>query len=168
MGDEGAGYDFGRNAIRAAIRSYDGREKKTILEKLVLKKAGVTTIPDLINKIYNVWHEKPNELKSYIASFSVVLDEAHKKHDRVAKEIIEGGAEELFLGAQAVIKKLKIRNKKLCVGLAGSNFNAPGLKQQLTRKIKTIAPKAYVVSPVTPVEGAIRLAIRILPKKSSS
>jgi len=168
VGDEGAGYEFGMKAIRAAIRSYDGRENKTVLEKLVLKKARARTVPDLINKIYKVWHERPNELKYYIASFSPVVDQAFDRGDSEARNIIKNGAEELYLGARAVIKKLRMEKSRLCVGLAGSNFNAPGLKQQLTRKIKTIAPKAYVVSPVTPVEGAIRLAIRILPKKSSS
>lgn len=162
LGDEGSGYEFGMKAIRAAIRSYDGREKKTVFEKLVLKRAKVATAPDLINKIYKIWHEKPNELKYYIASFSPVIDEACKKGDRMAKRIIEDGAEELYLGARSVIKKLKMERVPLCVGYVGSNFRAPSFKNILSRKIKKLAPKAYFISGVEPVEGAIKMAIKLV------
>lgn len=164
VGDEGSAYEFGMKAIRAAIRSYDGRGKKTVLENLVLKKAGVPTIPVLIDTIYAMWHKKPNEFKYYIASFSSLVDKAFAKGDPLAAAIQRDAAEELFLGARAVIKKLHMEKARICVGYAGSNFNAPLLKTILTRKIKKLAPRAYFVSTIQPVEGAIKLAVKLAPK----
>jgi len=162
LGDEGSAYEFGMKAIRAAIRSYDGRGRKTILENLVLKKAGVSTIPVLIDTIYAIWHKRPNELKYYIASFSSLVDTAFAKGDPLAAAIQKDAAEELFLGARAVIKKLHMGKTRVCVGYAGSNFKAPLLKSLLTRKIKKIAPRAYFVSTIKPVEGAVLLALKLL------
>lgn len=161
LADEGSGFEFGMKAARAAIRSFDGRGPKTILEKLVLKKNGSKAMTDFIPKVYEIWHKKPQTFKQYIASFAPVVDEAYKKRDKIAKQIIEEGAEELFLGARAVIKKLKTQNQPLCVGYVGSNFKAPLLKELLSREIKKLAPKAYFVHDVEPAQGAVKIAINI-------
>lgn len=163
LADEGSAYGFGIEAIKAAIRSFDGRGEKTILENLVPKHAKKKHIHDVITEIYKLWQQKPNEFKSYIASFAPIIDRAYytNEGDRVAKRIIMDGAEELFLGAKAVIEKLGMAGEKICVGFVGSNFKAPLLKDLLSDKIKKIASRAYFVEDVEPVKGAIKLALRL-------
>ena len=84
------------------------------------------------------------------------------RSDPLAAAIQQDAAEELFVGARAVIKKLHMEKTRVCVGYAGSNFKAPLLKSLLTRKIKKIAPRAYFVSTIKPVEGAVLLALKLL------
>ncbi|MFH1462654.1 MAG: BadF/BadG/BcrA/BcrD ATPase family protein [bacterium] len=158
--DEGSAYDFGIRALRSAVKSFDGRGQKTILESLVLKKAGAKDIPGLVMKVQMVWQKKPGEFKKYVASFTRLLGEAFIKKDKVAGAIIEQGAEELFFGAEAVIKNLGIKNQKICVGYVGSSFKLPFLKILLSAKIKRLAPKAYFISSIESVVGAVKLALK--------
>ncbi len=158
LGDDGSAFWLGSWALRSAVRVWDGREKKTVLEKLVLRKAGKKDISQLIPEIYDYWHEKPEEFKKYIASFATLFHEAKK--DSVAKKIIEQAAEELALGARAVAKKLGIRNKPFCVGFIGSGFKNPGLLPALVGKIKKQHPKVHFVYNVNPLQGAVNLAIK--------
>lgn len=164
VADEGSAYGMGLAGIRAAIRSYDGRgEKSLLLERLVCRKAKVNDIPMLVTEIFTIWHRKPEDFKRYIASFVRAVDEAALKGDKTARKIIrEDGAEELFLGARAVMKKLHMMREPICVGYIGSNFKAPGLRDMLSRKIKKIANRATFVSEVHAGRGAARLALKLL------
>lgn len=164
VADEGSAYGMGLRGIRAAIRSYDGRgEKSQLLERLMCKNARVKNIPALVTKIFHVWHRTPNEFKRFIASFVLSVDEAALKGDKTARNIIrEDGAEELFLGVRAVMKRLDMTRESVCVGYIGSNFKAPGLRDMLSRKIKKISPRARFVSKVHAARGAARLALKLL------
>ena len=53
-GDEGSSYDAGLRAMRAAVRSWDGRIKETIFESSVPEKAGAKSMEDFITKVYGV------------------------------------------------------------------------------------------------------------------
>jgi N-acetylglucosamine kinase-like BadF-type ATPase len=160
LGDEGSAYWLGLSALRKTIRSWDGRGKKTILGKLVLKKAGKKDIPSLMPEIYKHWHERPQEFKKYIASFAMLFHRPSLQKDPVAKEIIETAAQELALGVKAVIKRLGIKKELLYVGFIGSAFKNPRLSPLLVAKIKKIHPQTHFVYNVNPIKGAINLAIK--------
>ncbi len=88
--DEGSAYYIGRLILRAVIRAFDGRDKKTILSELVYGKLGVNTIPELITWIYSSERSKKD-----IAALSVLIEEASERGDEVAREIEESAAKEL-------------------------------------------------------------------------
>ena len=160
LSDEGSAYYLGLEALRAAVRSFDGRGQKTILEGLVLKRAKAKDIPDTATKIYLALQNRPEDFKTYIASFAPLVGTAFAKNDKVAKTILEESANELFLGAKAVVKRLKLANAELCVGYVGSAFRAPLMKNLLSAKIKKLAPKARFIDVINPVAGAVKMALR--------
>ncbi|MBO4808917.1 MAG: hypothetical protein J5537_07725 [Lachnospiraceae bacterium] len=105
--DEGSAYYIGRLILRAVIRAFDGRDKKTVLSELVFEKLGISTIPELITWIYST-----DRSKGDIAALAILIEEAYERGDEVAGEIEEKAAEELaklcepaleFLGGKATI-----------------------------------------------------------------
>lgn len=100
FGDEGSGFDMGRKAIVAAIKSYDGRGEKTDLETLVFSGLG------LENSLWEVCsiHRRPSFRKD-VAALTKAIETACKNGDAVAREIVKYAANELSLAAVTLMKK---------------------------------------------------------------
>lgn len=142
LGDEGSGYYFGLNALRAAVSSWDGRSEKTVLKDLLLKRTHSKTMEDFIAKLYKRLSEK-HDIKYYIASFAPLVDKAILKNDWAAIGIRDKGVQELVGGVFAVAERLNFKNKKFCIGLVGSQWKMPGLREIFEKKIKKQYPKAH-------------------------
>jgi N-acetylglucosamine kinase-like BadF-type ATPase len=100
FGDEGSGFDIGRKAIMAAIRSQDGRGEKTELEELVFHSLG-------LNK--SLWevcsiHNRPSFRKD-VSSLTRAVETACGHGDRTALEIVQNAAKELSLATVTIMKK---------------------------------------------------------------
>src|SRR3989344_8588243 len=54
LSDEGSGYEIGAKVLKAAVRSYDGRGQKTIMEQLVAQHFGISSIAELKDKVYQI------------------------------------------------------------------------------------------------------------------
>ena len=82
----GSGYDFGSDALYYALCDKDGREKSTILTKLLEDKIGdlVENVGDIISKG-----------KTYVASFAPVVFEGYRLGDWACVEIVKKNAREL-------------------------------------------------------------------------
>lgn len=115
LGDEGSGYDIGKKALTAITRSYDGREKETLLTSLILKKLNLAKADDLIYYVY-----RSGAGKKEIASLAQIVDEAYKQGDKKAEEILKGSAYELFLCIIPLVEKLGFADKDLKLALNGS------------------------------------------------
>lgn len=141
IGDEGSGYDIGINAIKAALKSYDGRGEKTILEGSVLEYLGLKCHEDLINYIY-----RSGAGKKEIARLTRVVNDAYKKGDAVSEKILECAAEELFLSVKAVIDKLGICDRNVAlVATGGAINNIEYLYDQFKNKINKFYPNVNIV-----------------------
>lgn len=163
LGDEGSGYSIGRKVLKAAIQSYDGRTRKTILEKLVLKETGSKTIENFIPKIYETVNANPQSMKFYIASFAPLIDEALEKKDSVATAIRQEAVEELTRGVSAVAKKIGITPaKSFCLGIIGSQWKMPGFYAQFQKEVKKQFPKVeFSQNSDSGAWGAILLAKKL-------
>lgn len=100
FGDEGSGFDMGRQAIIAAIRSQDGRGKKTELEDLVFQSLG------LEKSLWEVCslHNRPSFRKD-VSSLTRAVETACRHGDDTALEIVKNAAKELSLAAVTIMKK---------------------------------------------------------------
>lgn len=85
----GSGYDYGREAICAALAEGDGIGPATRITPLVEERLGKGTW-DSIHVLYTYPKEK-------IASFASVVFEAHRAGDAVAAEIVERNTDRLAL-----------------------------------------------------------------------
>jgi N-acetylglucosamine kinase-like BadF-type ATPase len=157
IGDEGSGYELGREAFRSVARMMDGRGKKTRLANMLGTAFGLKTHEDIINAVYR------DEFDLAVAA-PMVLRAASQK-DSVAKELLQSATCELVLTIEAVYKRMEIsgrggRNKiplALIGGLLESeNVYSKGLKTQIREHLRYIS----IQKPIAlPVHGAVLTAI---------
>lgn len=160
VSDDGSGFDAGRLAIRAAIRSTDGRGLKTSLEGLVYNHLHTKTANDLKNQIY-----KPLINKREVASLAPIVVKAADAGDAVAGAIINYCLDELLLHVLAVTTRLHLLDKKFDLVVAGSFLIhlLPRFREKLSAKL----PLAHLVSvDEAPVYGAIKIAQKFLSGRS--
>src|SRR5436309_3109478 len=119
LADEGSGYWLGHQALRAAVRSADGRGPKTLLEPLVFEAFGVGAVPDLIPHVY-----EKGLPKHRIAALAPLVERARAGGDPLAAGLIEQAGQELALAARAVHRQVDLGSEPFPVVLAGGVFKA--------------------------------------------
>ena len=154
ISDEGSGFDIGLKVLRAAVRSFDGRGQKTILESLVKEKANIKNIRDLVDVVYAKDFEKTT-----IAGFAPLAEKAADKGDKIAKQILISAAGEYILGIKAVANKVGLKDKEFVIAFVGSTVNSKYIFPNIKDKIKKLFPKAILKKVENPAFGAAKLAM---------
>lgn len=154
--DQGSGYAIGRATLRSAVKSYDGRAPKNLIEQFVCEHFRITTIGELKSKVYH-----PLLTKTEVAELTQVCLRAFDQGDHAAVAIFDYAVSELTLMASAVIDRLKLGQVPADCVLAGSvtkiAYVQNNLKQQLVQKY----PQLNMVVPTqAPVFGALKLAMQ--------
>lgn len=113
LGDEGSGFDIGREAVRTTLRVLTEREKPGPLAEAVLRKAlgEVTLTDDTAGDLIVSVHEKP---PIALAEFAPLVS-AHVADDPAAKLIIENAADTLISN----VRELRAAGTTLPIVLAG-------------------------------------------------
>lgn len=155
--DEGSAFWIGQRTLQAILKDLDGRDKKTLLTKTVLRKFNIKKIDDFLKKVYT---EKPTEI---IPQLSIICDKVSKERDESAKRIMIGAGKELSLAAKEAIYQLNFQKVKFPLVLVGSVFKSDIILNAVKKEIKKIAPKVQFIQPKDePVTGAVKLAIEKL------
>ncbi|WP_353948197.1 BadF/BadG/BcrA/BcrD ATPase family protein [Sporolactobacillus sp. Y61] len=89
FGDEGSGYDIGRETIRQVLMEYDGRRPATALTSQVKDYFQVTAIPDIIPIVYQARKDK-------IAGLVPLVAESAELGDSCARKILDKAADQLI------------------------------------------------------------------------
>lgn len=160
--DQGSGYAIGRRAMREAVKSYDGRTKKSVLEQLVCAHFQIDSIADLKDKVHN-----PLISKTRVAELAIICFDAAWQGDEVAKQIIQDAVAQLIITIEAAVSKLDLADRDTDLVLAGSIAT----KDQISKVLKEQLQKKYlqlniVVPEKAPVYGALKMAVRELAGKS--
>lgn len=154
LSDQGSGYYIGRQVLREAVKSFDGRRKKTILEDLVCQHFRVGSIEDIKNQVYN-----PPLTKIEVADLAYLCSEAQSGGDEVAMMIFEHAAEELELHAMTVIDKLDLAGDQFDMVLTGAVIQLEYFKKTLVERLQKKYPNLNPIFPSTPpVHGALKIA----------
>ncbi|WP_156288214.1 N-acetylglucosamine kinase [Oceanobacillus salinisoli] len=134
LGDEGSGYDVGRQGAVAALKAYDGRGIDTMMLSMFLDHFRVNHPQDFIQKIYSSISPK-NEL----ADLTKLVFRAYKKKDRAAESIITRAVDEMMLGITTLYNKLFDEEEDAEVVLCGGIFTEKDILPKLlqTRFIDT-------------------------------
>lgn len=154
LGDEGSGFWLGRQALRAVVRSSDGRGPHTRLTPRVLAHYGVARPQDLVREVYDGRFQP-----STVAAIASEVNAAAEEGDEIALRLIDTGARELSLAARSVCDQLALTHGP--VVLAGGMFRAvPRLRQRVVSHLTGRWP-GMLVSPLTgePASGAVSLAL---------
>lgn len=156
LSDEGSAYWIAKRALRAIMKSYDGRDKKTSLEDRVVEEFKIDDVRELVDLFYAGKMEQ-NEL---IRIFKIVVEEAKSK-DSAASRIMKEAEKELYLHAKAVITKLQLESFEFTTrGVVFSALRELGRYEEFERDVKEIAPGIRFIEPrYEPIYGAIALAL---------
>lgn len=151
LSDEGSAFDIGVRVLRAAVRSFDGRGNKTILERMVLEKARVKNMEDLVDVIYK------NPEKSIIAVYAPLAEKAALAGDKIAKHILSTAANEYVLGIKAVSKRVGLR--RFDTALIGGVFETKFLLNEVKKGVSKFAKAKFFLVKDSSL-GAARLAMK--------
>jgi len=162
IGDEGSAYEIGRQALKVFLRSYDGREMKTLLTEKIMKMLKLRVEEDLMQRVY-----AERMSISEIAAVAPLVTEAADEGDAVAKRILTEAGRELASYAIAIAKALGMENEDVEIYMTGGVFKAGGhVLKPFEEEIRKIMPKARLASPkFEPAMGAAFLALRELSEK---
>ncbi len=156
ISDEGSGYAIGREVLRAAIRSYDGRSAKTALEQLVLQQFGLSSMADIKQAVYN-----PTLGKAEVAELATLCIKAQDQGDEIAGGILEAAVAELITMVQAVATKLALVESGFDCVLVGGVTTVPYVSDLLRQQLTQLYPSIQIVVPTRePVYGALSLALK--------
>lgn len=162
--DQGSGYDIGRHVLREAVKSYDGRREKTMLEQLVCE---YFNIPDLENIKTHVYNPLLNKVET--AEFSRLCTRAYEAGDQAAKDIFQWAVIEQELLVSTVIRRLQLEAVDTDLVLTGAIVSLPHIAEALEERLRAHFPQLRFVQPERPaVYGAVALAQKVGQKNISS
>ncbi len=118
FGDEGSGFDIGRQGVVSVLKALDGRDTKTMLTEMLCTYFNVTNEYELIRKIY-----KAPAPKSEISPLSKIVFDAYKKEDPAAVRIIGEAVDSTCFSILTLYKKLFDVSETVKVILSGGVFN---------------------------------------------
>jgi N-acetylglucosamine kinase-like BadF-type ATPase len=159
LADEGAGYQFGHEALKAVMRAYDKRGPRTKLTKKVLTALNLKHQDNLVKWSLS---ETGGLSKPVVADLAPLVFEAYNEGDKVAGKIIDLACKGVAEAVKAAVKGLKMKDDNFKIVLTGGNFgHQPVYVEKLRPKLKKVAPNAEAVLPkYEPVIGAILLALK--------
>lgn len=158
LGDEGSGYWLGKQAIKAMLRSHDGRGPQTALSEKILGHFNLETVEDILNTIHI--HTPPHT----VADLAPLVFEVAQEGDGVAQNILSKAGEELALAAKAVIEKLGMTSEHFPLAMAGSIFEKDATRfihVRFSELIHDFAQHAQLIRPhFLPEVGAVMLGMK--------
>ncbi|TYP75488.1 N-acetylglucosamine kinase [Paenibacillus methanolicus] len=157
FGDFAGGHTLAKEAFRAVIRAWDGREEPTSLTAPLLARLGYESVQAMFDDYLD--HDKCD----VPLDVAKLVFDAALAGDAVAQRLLHTQGDELGKAAAAVIKRLGMQEDEFDVVLAGSivtRGQGPYVIDPIRAYVSEVASKAKVVKLSTePVVGAVWLAI---------
>jgi N-acetylglucosamine kinase-like BadF-type ATPase len=166
IGDEGSGYDLGRQALQAVTRAHDGRGPATELVRAILDH---WRLPDPTRIVDRVYHGGGDD-KAEIAKLATLVCATARGGDAVARRLVETAAGELALAIVAVADRLTF-DGPMPLALAGGLLTGEAeLRDAVVADLagrRPIGPVEIVHEPATSAaRAAIELAFDQRPTSS--
>jgi len=155
--DEGGAYDIGKLGIRAALRALDGRDRKTAIARLLVRKYKLRALEDIVHEVY----EKPMTVDE-ISDISRLVAQAAHRGDRVARDIFAREAKVSSVLVSSIGRRLGMIRSNPNIYCTGGVFNAGTVITRPFRKaLRESLPRFRIRRPqFEPVVGAFILALR--------
>jgi N-acetylglucosamine kinase-like BadF-type ATPase len=119
FGDEGAGFDIARQALRAALRSEEGWGPPTALHGLLLEATGSRSANEALHRFYTDEWPRPR-----VARLARLVDSAAIDGDRAARDIMLAAAQQLAALAASVRQQLWSPGEVVTVAYIGGVFRS--------------------------------------------
>lgn len=156
LADEGSANWIGCHILRAAVKSFDGRGQKTMLEQLLCTTLKVRTMRDAVDKVYQNSFDKTT-----MAALAPLCTLAARCGDAVARRVMYQAAQELADMVVAVAKRAGLAQGHFDCVLSGGVWKAGKiLYTPFVHAVRQyVSPIRFVPLNISPVQGALRLAI---------
>jgi len=162
--DQGSGFELGRRVLREAVKSYDGRTDKSLLEQLVAEHFHIASLAELKDVVYN-----PPLSKAHIASLAKICVQANDQGDTVAHQICLDAATQLRIMIHTVVRRLGMEQHSVECVLAGSIAQLPVIQDELRLQLQPLVPHLLFSIPHRPpVYGAVSLALKQLAQPTAA
>lgn len=156
MSDEGSAYSIAVNALRATALSFDGRGESTALLKAFLTETGCESFEQLVAAVYENYAKK-----SALAGLAGVVTKCARNGDKVALNVLEKAAEELFSLCASVIEKGGFAGRKFGICFNGGVLKYDDIvKKSLALKLRNSYDCIISENTVKAVYGAAELALK--------
>lgn len=160
LADQGSGYAIGRRVLREAVKSYDGRAPKSVLEELVCQHFKIATILELKNEVYH-----PPLSKIEVAELAPLCTKAFEQGDIVATDIFDRTIADIVTNVIALVKKLDLEQKQFDFVLSGTVTKIPYINEGICGIFQSEYPQAKIIIPEgDPVFGGLKLALKEVNK----
>jgi N-acetylglucosamine kinase-like BadF-type ATPase len=140
LSDEASGYELGVKALRAAVRSEDGRDPQTKIEQIVKRMLDINSMREAKNIVYEY-------NKHQISDFSKCIFDAHSLGDQRAIEILNETTDEAVLMVKSAYRQLDFQDKNVDIVFVGGITKHPVIQSLLTDKLSPQFPKAAIIFP---------------------
>lgn len=162
LGDEGGGFYIAHKAIRAFIRSIDGRgESSKLTEEIGRRLMKMYRASNLSELFYRLYSKRIDVGR--IAKLTSIVTKLAEKGDEQSLEIIRDAVNELVLMAYAVAKRAGLLNKPFLLTYSGNVFNSSIFTKIFREEVSKSFPYAKVVEPILPpVLGGVILGLKEL------
>ena len=158
LGDEGSGYQIAIAAIRAILKSVDGRGSETCLQPAIIQTLGLEAPDALIGFVY-----QPENNRRDIAVLSKLVFEAAEEGDHVAREILQRAVEALSELVKAVVSRLQFSDDGYALALTGGILiHQQDFRLNLLERLSHLQIEPSTIECVDDASlGAIRIAARL-------
>ncbi len=158
LGDEGSGFDIGRQGLRAALRALDGRGPETALTARMAAVFGHPTEGGGAQWLAHL-NRDPVQAHRDITRFAQEVIRVAHGGDPVAGQILEGAGQALARSVVAALRRVQWTRRPRVASLGSILGHAPQVCSALERALRAALPGACLVQPaMSPAEGAALLA----------
>jgi glucosamine kinase len=152
-GDEGSGYDLGRQALIAALRDWDGRGPATTLRDRLCVALGLADPARITQRLY-----QPLMERAEVAALAIHVVQAAEEGDAVAAQLIDSGAQGLVDAVTAVERALRW-SEEIPLALAGTLALSQSYQLRIQKALSNAGSLcAMRPASLSPVAGAALLA----------
>jgi len=155
FGDEGAGFDIVRQAVRAALRVEEGWGPQTALCAALLEATSAASANDMLHAFYTDEWPRPR-----VAGLARLVDQIASQGDPVAADILRNAAQQLASLTASVRQQLWSRGEAVRVAYIGGVFRSRMLLERY-RMLVGLEDGNQLAPPVHgPAAGALLEAYR--------
>lgn len=161
LGDEGSGYQIGRQALVAALAAQDGTGPATVLTERISDTWKLERLDQAIRRVYA---DLP-QAKADMAALAPLVMAAAADGDAAAKEILARAGHDLGTVAAAVLRRLALPpgTPELVTIIGGVGNGSAVVRAALAERLAELAPGAQLIDAQEgPDRGAVRMAIALL------
>ncbi len=165
LDDGGSSYFLGLEAVKAVVRSADGRRGPTSLTDAVLSRYGIADVQEIMHELYAT-----RSGKSDLAALAPVVLAAAEDGDEAARNIVEAAFEELAGLVSVACSRLALGSAERRLTVTGGLAHSGAyFRDGLYRAVAAKVPGIQVQEPLLPpVLGAVLLALELLDPPSAA